>query len=62
MGSDENSVVDLEMRVRGTENLRIVDASVFPDQISGNTNATIVAMADKISATILAQAHVQDAQ
>lgn len=53
MGSDEHSVVDLEMRVRGVKNLRIVDASIFPDQISGNTNATVVAMADKISSTIL---------
>jgi choline dehydrogenase len=41
------------MRVRGVKNLRIVDASIFPDQISGNTNATVVAMADKISSTIL---------
>lgn len=53
MGSDQSSVVDLEMKVRGTKNLRVVDASVFPDQISGNTNATVVAMADKISINIL---------
>jgi len=53
MGSDPDSVVDLDLVVRGTDNLRVIDASVFPSQISGNTNATVVAIADKASQLIL---------
>lgn len=53
MGNDENSVVDTRLLVRGTSNLRIVDASVFPSQISGNTHAAVVAIADKASHIIL---------
>jgi choline dehydrogenase-like flavoprotein len=62
MGNDEKSVVDLNLIVRGTENLRIMDASVFPDQISGNPNATIVAMAAKISEQILSTAMQTEAK
>ena len=39
MGNDEMAVVDQELRVRGVDGLRIVDASVMPDIISGNLNA-----------------------
>jgi len=41
MGADENSVVDSQLRVRGVEQLRIVDASVMPKITSANTNAAI---------------------
>jgi choline dehydrogenase len=47
MGPDANSVVDSQLRVHGIEGLRVVDASAFPSIIGGNTNATVVMMAEK---------------
>jgi choline dehydrogenase len=47
MGSDENAVVDSELRVHGVENLRVCDASVMPTLISGNTNAPVIMIAEK---------------
>jgi pyridoxine 4-oxidase len=46
MGPDDASVVDGELRMRGIENLFVVDASVFPSITSGPVNAAIVAMAE----------------
>ena len=53
MGNDEMAVVDDKLRVRGVENLRVVDASIMPTLIGGNTNAPTVMIADKISDHIL---------
>ena len=39
MGSDPMAVVDAELRVHGMQALRVVDASIMPTVISGNTNA-----------------------
>jgi choline dehydrogenase len=47
MGSDATSVVDTELRVRGVEGLRVVDASVMPTVPRGNTNAPTIAVAER---------------
>ena len=47
MGPDEDAVVDLELRVRGVEALRVVDASVMPAVPRGNTNAPTIAIAER---------------
>lgn len=49
MGADDDSVVDPDMKVRGVDGLRVVDGSVMPTLISGNTNLPIMAMAEKIA-------------
>lgn len=49
MGADDASVVDPQLRVRGLDNLRIVDASVFPRLVNGNPNAAIMMVAEKAS-------------
>ena len=49
MGRDEGAVVDAELRVRGVEGLRVVDASVMPAVPRGNTNAPTIALAERAS-------------
>ena len=53
MGSDENSVVSDNLKVKGINNLRVVDASVMPTITSGNTNAPTMMIAEKASDLII---------
>jgi len=47
MGSGPDAVVDGELRVRGIEGLRVVDASVMPEATNGNTNAPTIMIAER---------------
>jgi choline dehydrogenase len=49
MGADEESVVDPEGRMRAVSNLRVVDASIMPKEVTANLNAPVMMMAEKIA-------------
>ncbi len=45
MGTDEGAVLDTNLRVRGVHGLRVVDTSIMPRLVSGNTNGPVMAIA-----------------
>jgi choline dehydrogenase-like flavoprotein len=57
MGNDSGAVLDARLRVRGAAGLRVVDLSVVPAPLSGNTNAPTMAIAARASDLILEDAH-----
>jgi choline dehydrogenase len=56
MGHGELAVTDETGRVHGTENLRVVDASIMPEIVSGNLNAPTIMIAEKIADNVLGRA------
>jgi choline dehydrogenase len=53
MGSDDRAVLDPDLRVRGVDGLRVIDASVMPQITSANTNATSLMIGEKGAALLL---------
>jgi len=62
MGSDDMAVVDAQMQVRGIDNLRVIDASVMPDIVSGNLNAPTQMIAERATDYLLGKPQLPSEQ
>jgi choline dehydrogenase len=60
MGTGDNAVVDDELRVKGVSGLRVADASIMPNMVSGNTNAASIMIGEKTADLIMAAARQPD--
>jgi len=61
MGDNPEAVLDTECRVKGAENLRVVDASAMPDLVSGNIHAAVLVIAEKVSDHMLGKPYLAPA-
>lgn len=55
IGNDSMSVVDAQLRIHGISNLRVADASVMPSIVSGNTNAAVLAIAERAASLLTSE-------
>jgi choline dehydrogenase len=61
MGSDPDAVVDPNLKLNGADNVWVADASIFPDLISGNTNAACMMIGAKLAIALSQPAAVRAA-
>jgi choline dehydrogenase-like flavoprotein len=58
MGKDDEAPLDMDLRVKGIDRLRVVDAAAMPDLVSGNINACVLMIAEKAADSILGRPNV----